>query len=39
MTTFRAGNGWANKRDGAARASKHFGTQREAIDAARTTRR
>ncbi|WP_408936110.1 DUF2188 domain-containing protein [Corynebacterium marquesiae] len=39
MTTVRAGNGWANKRDGAARASKHFDTQREAIDAARTTRR
>ncbi len=37
ITTVRSGNGWANKRDGSTRASKQFDTQKEAIDAARST--
>lgn len=39
ITTVHSGDGWANKRDGSARASKHFNTQKEAIDAARSTAR
>ena len=37
ITTVRSGDGWANKRDGANRASKYFETQKAAIDAARST--
>lgn len=37
VNTVPSGKGWANKRDGAKRASKHFSTQKEAIAAGRAT--
>lgn len=37
VTTVRSGSGWANKRDGAKRASKRFRTQSAAIAAGRAT--
>ncbi len=37
VNTVRSGSGWANKRDGAKRASKRFPTQSAAIAAGRAT--
>lgn len=37
VNTVRSGSGWANKRDGAQRASKVFPTQAAAIAAGRAT--